>query len=196
MAEEVGPITLGHRLAEGRHGDAYIAVVYSKGAWVLHMLRMLMRDPQNKNADAPFIALMHDWVTTWGGKNPSTADFQATVERHMAPAMNLTRDGKMDWFFDQWVRGIEIPKVTSHLAVQESGPGTYKISGEVVQAEISENFRSPVGLYAEFDKGEIAKLGTIVLVGPVTVPVNNEVKLPKKPKRVFLDAFRDVLTRD
>jgi hypothetical protein len=196
MAEEVGPITMGHRLAEGRHGDAYIAVIYSKGAWVLHMLRVMMRDPQSKNADAPFIALMHDWVTTWGGKNPSTADFQATVERHMLPAMNLSRDGKMDWFFDQWVRGIEIPKVTSHLAVQEAGPGTYKITGEVVQAEISETFKSPVGLYAEFEKGEIAKLGTIVLVGPVTVPVNNEVKLPKKPKRVFLDAFRDVLTRD
>ena len=45
------PIWLGHRVATVRTGDDYSAIVYKKGAWVLHMLRMLTLDLQSMKED-------------------------------------------------------------------------------------------------------------------------------------------------
>ena len=96
---EAGPITQGDRLITHQNPFAYDAIVYSKGAYVMHMLRMLMREPTNPKPDEKFIAMMHDFVESYSGKNPSTRDFQTVVERHMTQAMNAAGDGKMDWFF-------------------------------------------------------------------------------------------------
>ncbi|HVO51408.1 MAG TPA: M1 family aminopeptidase, partial [Thermoanaerobaculia bacterium] len=192
---DVGPISLGRRLSDGRHAGAYAAVVYEKGAWVLHMLRILMRE-RTATPDARFIEMMHDWVGTWAGKNPSTEDFQRVVEKHMAPAMDLRHDGKMDWFFDQWVRGTEIPKLTSRIDFRPDGEGRYRLSGEVTQSGVAPGFLSPAALYVEFDKGEVVRLGTMTLNGPTTIPVDGQVSFPKKPKRIILNAYRDVLSRD
>lgn len=192
---DVGPIALGRRLSDGRHAGAYAAVVYEKGAWVLHMLRVLMRE-RGTNPDGRFIGMMHDWVTTYAGKNPSTEDFQHTVERHMTPGMDVRHDGSMAWFFDQWVRGVEIPRLVCRVDVKDAGEGRYALTGEISQSGVSEGFRTPVSLYAEFEKGEIARIGGMLLTGTATLPVSAEVRLPKKPRRVVLNAFRDVLSRD
>jgi aminopeptidase N len=84
-------------------------MVYAKGAYVVHMLRMMMRG-QGGEGDSRFIGMMKDFTSSFSGKNPSTRDFQTVVERHMVPAMNAAGDGKMDWFFQQWVDGTEIPR--------------------------------------------------------------------------------------
>ena len=43
-------------------GGAYRFLVYPKGAYILHMLRMLMFDP--KTGDATFQAMMKDFIQT------------------------------------------------------------------------------------------------------------------------------------
>jgi len=193
---DVGPITLGFRLFDRRDPGAYQALVYSKGGYVLHMLRMLMWDAKDKNSDTRFIAMMRDYTSTWAGKNPSTDDFQAVAERHIVPAMDVMKDGKLDWFFGQWVHGTEIPRFSNKLVIKDEGGGKYRITGEVGQSEVSPGFISLVPLYVEFDKGELVRLGTLRLNGPTSVPTNSEVRLPKKPKRLVLNAYRDVLSRD
>ena len=50
--DEAGPITQGWRLATWRNTSAAQAMIYRKGAYVLQMLRMLMRDPKARPADA------------------------------------------------------------------------------------------------------------------------------------------------
>ena len=85
---DVGPITLGFRLADRRDPGAYQALVYSKGGYVLHMLRMLMWDAKDRNSDTRFIAMMKDFTSTWAGRNPSTDDFKA-----VARAPHGARDG-------------------------------------------------------------------------------------------------------
>ncbi|MFI5197232.1 MAG: M1 family metallopeptidase [Thermoanaerobaculia bacterium] len=193
---DVGPITLGFRLSDRRDPGAYQALVYSKGGYVLHMLRMLMWDTKDKNSDTRFIAMMKDFTSTWAGKNPSTDDFQAAAERHIVPAMDLKKDGKLDWFFDQWVRGTEIPRFSNKLEIKDEGGGKYRITGEVSQSDVSPGFITLLPLYVEFDKGDLVRLGTLVMNGPVTVPANSEIRLPKKPKRLVINAYRDVLSRD
>jgi aminopeptidase N len=159
------------------------------------MLQLMMRE-SGANADANFIAIMRDFVKTYAGKNPSTRDFQTVVERHMVPNMNGGGDGKMDWFFRQWVYGTEIPRYREKLAVAKSGDGQYHITGSVSQEGVSTDFRALTHLYLDYGKGEIAHLGLLPMIGSSTRPVDVTVKLAKAPKRAFLNANHDVLARD
>jgi aminopeptidase N len=193
---EAGPISLGSRLATRQTPSAYQALVYEKGAYVLHMLRMLMWDPRAKPPDTAFIAMMKDFASAFAGKNPSTRDFQDVVERHLTPTMDLAGDGKMDWFFRQWVDGTEIPRYTVKVDVRAAGNDEYAISGTVSQADVSPGFRGFLPLYVEFAKGNVLRLAVVRLTGPESVPIETKLRLPAKPERVVANAMHDVLTRD
>ncbi|HVE70457.1 MAG TPA: M1 family aminopeptidase [Thermoanaerobaculia bacterium] len=190
---EAGPISQGYRLSTWRNESAYGIVVYSKGAYVLHMLRMLMTDA--KNGDVAFATMMKDFATTYAGKTASTRDFQRMVEKHATPNMKITRDGSLGWFFDQWVYGTAIPKITSKLDFSPGADGKYKLSGTITQSEVPEDFVSIVPIYVHFDKTSQAKLGAVVLMGSSSKPVEVELPLPKKPQRASVNALHDVLTR-
>jgi len=97
-----GPISLGHRVQSSRDADLddYGTIVYKKGAWVVHMLRMLMLDLKTMNEDR-FTLMMQDFYKSYQGKRASTADFRRIVERHTG--------ADMGWFFDEWVDGTALP---------------------------------------------------------------------------------------
>ena len=190
---EAGPISQGWRLSTWRNAEAYNAIVYSKGAFVLHMLRMAMHD--HKTGDQVFSAMMTDFANTYAGKNASTADFQRIVEKHAPPEVRLTKDGKMDWFFQQWVYGTDVPKQVSSINVTDIGGGKYKVAGTVTQAEVGEGFVSVVPIYVHFDKSSYMKLAKIVMIGNQTKPVEFEIALPKKPQKIAINSMYDVLTR-
>lgn len=128
---DAGAITQGFRLATKRTPNAAQAVVYFKGGYVVHMLRMLMSDPGAKHPDESFMAMMHEFVAAWSGRNPSTADFQIVVEKYMTPMMDTAGDGTMNYFFNQWVHGTEVPRLKSSFTVQDAGQGKYRITGSV-----------------------------------------------------------------
>jgi hypothetical protein len=193
VPSEAGPLALGFRLETSRTPGAYQALVYEKGAFVLHMLRMLMQQPGTAAPDADFEALMRDFASRYAGKNPTTADFKAVVEKHMTPPMNATQDGKIDWFFDQWVTGTEIPGITSKLEVKETSKGKYRVSGTVTQAGVSKEFRTLVPLYLEMPNGRLLRFGVAPLVGEKALPVSVELELKEKPKRALANALFDVL---
>jgi hypothetical protein len=194
-SDQAGPITQGIRLSSWQAPGAYGVIVYEKGAYVLHMLRMTMRDTTKPVPDEAFMAMMKDFATTYAGKNASTLDFQRMVEKHATRNLKISKDGKVDWFFDQWVRGTAIPKYTSKLEVAEAPGGKYRITGTITQSEVPENFGVMLPLYLMFDKNSIGKLGETLIVGNMTKPINVEVALPKKPKSVVINAMHDVLAR-
>lgn len=194
--DQAGPITLGTRLESSQTPFAYSTIVYSKGAFVLHMLRMLMWDPKGRPPDGPFIEMMRDYLTAYAGENASTQDFQRTVERHMTPSMDLSHDGRMDWFFRQWVYGMEIPRYVTKVDVQAAGKDEYRFTGTVAQEGVSEAFQGYLPLYMEFENGEVLRFALVRLRGGQSVPIDAKFQLPKKPKRVLANAFHDVLTRD
>ncbi len=194
--DAAGPITQGFRLVTRRSPSAFSAMIYEKGAFVIHMIRMLMRDQGSQSPDATFIAAMKDYASTFAGKNPSTRDFQGVLEKHMVPAMNATGDGKLDWFFRQWVSGMEIPTLQEKSEIHPEGEGRYRISGSLIQGGVSADFRTLVHLYVELDKGQLAHLGVVPMVGNSTKPLNAVVSLPKKPRRLVVNALHEVLTRN
>ena len=193
--DAAGPIWQGQRVSSWQNTSAYDAMTYSKGAYVLHMLRMAMQDRSKPNPDAPFVEMMTDFAQTYAGKNPSTADFQKMVEKHLPQSMNLTRDGKIDWFFSQWVYGTAIPKLDSKFTVTDAGNGKYKISGTVTQSGVPDNFVSAVPVYINFEKGAFAKIASLPVVGNQSKPIDFEAPLPRAPKSVSVNNMHDVLAR-
>lgn len=191
---EAGPITQGYRLSTPRSPSAG-GLIYPKGGYVLHMIRMLMHEPGAKTPDAKFIEMMRDYTKTYGGKMASTADFQKVVERHMVPSLNATGNGKMDWFFSQWVYGTEVPRYTHDLKVEKAGEET-RIHGTLRQEGVSKDFRALVPVYLEFDKGTVVRVGMLPMAGESSVPVDVKFKLPRKPKRALINAHGDILARD
>ncbi|HEY0432092.1 MAG TPA: M1 family aminopeptidase, partial [Pyrinomonadaceae bacterium] len=59
----VGPVTQGFRLNTGKTPGVYSSLVYPKGAYVLHMLRMMMFDHKG-GGDGRFREMMKDFVQT------------------------------------------------------------------------------------------------------------------------------------
>ena len=192
---EAGAITQGARLRTHRSPQAAQAVLYSKGAYVVHMLRMMMYEEGRPDPDAPFKALMSDFVKTWSGRNPSTDDFKAIAEKHITRDMNLAGDNKLDYFFNQWVYGTEIPTLGSKLEATDVGGGKYRIAGTITQAGVAADFRTRIPIYLDFGNDRLRRLGSIAVTGSTTAKVSVEVSLPQKPRRVFINGFHDVLTR-
>jgi hypothetical protein len=194
--DQAGPISQGWRLGTPYSPAAAQAMIYSKGAYVLHMLRMLMWDAKAPTPDANFIALMKDFAATYGGRSATTADFQKMVERHMVPTLNANHDGSMDWFFDQWVYGTDVPRYIADLKVDKADGDEYRVHGQVTQQGVAKGFRSLVPLQVEVGKNEILRIGSIGMTGEATVPVDVKLKLPKPPKRALVNANGEVLARD
>jgi len=193
--DAAGPISQGLRVSSWQNEYAYDAMTYSKGAYVVHMLRMAMQDRTKPNPDAAFTATMTEFTQTYAGKNASTSDFQRIVEKHLPPSMNLTRDGRIDWFFNEWVYGTAIPKLDSKFTVTDAGGGKYKVSGTITQSQVPNDFVTVVPLYINFDKGAFAKVASLPLVGNQTKPIDFEIPLPKAPKSVSINNMHDVLVR-
>ncbi|HEX7190943.1 MAG TPA: M1 family aminopeptidase [Thermoanaerobaculia bacterium] len=193
--EDAGPITQGVRLSSWQARRAYQTIVYEKGAYVLHMLRMLMSDQKKQNRDEDFAAMMTDFAKTYAGKNPSTGDFQKIVQKHATPAMKITPDGNIDYFFRQWVYGTDAPKLAGDLKVADSGGGKYHITGTITQSQVPNDFATVVPIYLTFEKGAFAKLGMMVLVGNQTKNIDVDLPLPRKPKSAEINLMHDVLAR-
>ncbi len=191
---DAGAVDEGWRASTHRSPSGF-EVMYTKGAYVLEMLRSMMYASGTSDPDARFIAMMKDFTSTYTRKSPTTDDFQKVVERHMTPAMDVAGNQKMDWFFDQWVRGTEIPRYRSELAVKKEGD-KYRIMGKVMQQGVSERFFAMVPLDLEFAKGKTVRLAMLRMTGSVTTPVDVAIALPQEPKRAIANLHGEVLARD
>jgi len=193
VPESIGPIHAGLRLSSGKHPGAYSNVIYNKGGWVLHMLRMLFYDPRNQQEpDARFIAMMQDFTRTYHNQPASTEDFKAIVEKHMTPQMNLDGNGKMDWFFESWVYGTGIPTYELRYSLEAGAEaGKFVLRGTLRQSEVPENFRTLVPLFLQ-QGGRLIRAGWLNVRGPET-PF--EIQLPFKPDEVTINEWEDVLCR-
>jgi hypothetical protein len=184
----IGPVTQGLRLSGSKTGNAYRFLVYPKGAYILHMLRMMMYD-FGKTRDEKFIAMMKDFIQTHYNQDVSTEDFKRAVDKHVTPGMNLMGNGKLDWFFDEWVYGTEVPSYRLEYSLRDEGGKTI-LTAKATQSGVSEKFRMLVPLYLDFGKGWV-RLGQLTMNGNTTFPF--EVPLPQRPKAVQLNALNDVL---
>jgi Peptidase family M1 domain len=167
---DIGPVIIGRHLISSRSPDAYNVVVYAKGAWIMHMLREMLRQPAaagGKDPDARFIALLHTLVSKYARKALTTADLQREVEAVMTPRMDLEGGRSMEWFFDEYVRGSGIPHYKVQFTSRRSEKG-FQIRGKLMQDGVPRSFIAPVPIYAATALGRTILLGTVVATGEET----------------------------
>jgi peptidase M1-like protein len=180
---DVGPLTIGTRLNSSKSPQAYEEIVYTKGAWIFHMLREMLRQPGAKNPDARFTALLQTLATKYAYRALSTEDLQREVEAVMTPAMDLEGGRSMQWFFEQWVRGTGIP----HYRVEYTAHATEKgflVKGKLFQSGVPRSFIAGVPLYAGGGSGTRALLGNVVAAGPET---SFHFLSPIQPRKLVID---------
>jgi hypothetical protein len=178
---DVGPVWFNLQLNE-YNGEGNSRLIYDKGCYIMEMLRMLMYDPQAKPPDARFIAMLHDFYSTYAGKNASTEDFRRVVEKHIG--------GSMEWFFDQWVYGTYTPTYNFSYQLSDAGNGQTEVSISLAQSDVPESFHMQLPLYVTL-KGEPHYLAGISITG--TKPLKTSFKLPFRPEKVLLDPNRSIL---
>lgn len=165
-AAEIGAPILGTRLNSSKSPDAYEQIIYSKGAWIVHMLREMLRQPGAKNPNARFAALLQTLVAKYAYRALSTDDLQREVEAVMTPAMDIEGGHSMEWFFAEWVRGTGIPHYRAEFTAHHTEKG-YLIKGKLFQTGVPRSFIASVPLYAS-GAGHNTFLGTVVAAGPET----------------------------
>jgi len=182
----VGSVTQGSRLRTGKTGLAYQFLVYPKGAYILHMLRMMMSDP--RNGDKRFMAMMQDFIKSHYNEDVSTEDLKKTVEKHMTRQMDLDGNGRMDWFFNEWVYGTEMPRYRFEYQLAADG---LSLSGQITQSGVSDKFKMLVPVYVDFGKGFV-RIGAATITGNSSVELKN-VKFPTVANRAAVCALDDIL---
>ena len=189
--ESVGPIWMGRRLATQDAPRAYSFLVYTKGGYVLHMLRMMLNDPRNtQNTDQRFQAMMQDFTKTFDNKAASTEDFKAIVEKHMTPAMDAQHNHTMDWLFNQYVYGTGIPQYDFRYQVQDAGGGKWKVSGKVTRTGVPDNWVDILPIYVH-QPNRVFRLGFLTTDKSTTtfeLPLLNF-----KPYKLSLNLNEDIL---
>jgi hypothetical protein len=187
----VGPVTQGYRLNTAKTGNIARRMIYPKGAYILHMIRMMMFDHKGGTGDDKFKAMMNDFLKSHANQDVSTEDFKHAVEKYITKEMDVDKNGKMDWFFDSWVYGSQVPEFNVSYKVGNGANGKLTFSAKITQSGVSDDFVSIVPLYMDFGAGW-RFVGRATLVGNSTFDIP-DFGIPSAPKKVTIDAYKDVL---
>jgi len=189
---DVGPVTMGLRLSTPKTGwSIYNNLVYPKGAYILHMIRMMMYS--QRTGDDDFRAMMHDFVDTYRLKVATTEDFKAMVEKHMTAGMDLDRNHKMDWFFNEYVYGTDLPQYRFESQLKSTSDAD-SLYFKLTQSGVPESFKMLVPIYLELSDGRAVRLGVVSVVGNSTIEKTIQIGKPPVPiKKVSIDYLHDVL---
>ncbi|MGA9772531.1 MAG: M1 family metallopeptidase [Blastocatellia bacterium] len=158
--------------------------VYTKGAWVLHMLRHMM-------GDQAFFDALKDYRQRFAYGNASTSDFQRVCEDHYG--------AKLDWFFTQWIYAEGRPsyKVSTDVGAPDTGTGfTLRVTIKQKQTQSipgrSESvFIMPLDVTITYGDGQTEKRVVINDARKQTFTFN----IAKLPVRVEVDKDNWVLKK-
>ena len=190
---DVGALTEGYRVANEKTGNVYQALIYSKGAYVLHMLEMAYWTPQGQ--EAAFKNSMQQFVKDYAGKAATTEDWKASMEKTMPKSLDLRGDGKLDWFFNEYVYGTELPHYTVSSQFTANADGTTSAHLKLDQSNVSKDFVMPVPLYLQMENGNTVRIANVVIHGSDTVDHTFMLpKLPSPAKAILVNYNADVLS--
>jgi hypothetical protein len=191
IVADSGPLTFGSRLTSSRAPNAYEAITYGKGTWVMHMLHEMLRDPSSKDPDEKFRELLRSILSEHRFQTLSTEEFQRAVEKLMAPQMDLEGTHSMDWFFEEWVRGTGIPRYKVEFQVKPHGQD-FLVTGKLLQFGVDDVFTAAVPLYGGKPGGAPERLGVVVTTGQET---RFHFVAKSRPTKIFVDPQLTVLCR-
>jgi hypothetical protein len=158
-----GPVYLGYRLGHLKSDSRiFRALVYNKGAIVLHMLRRLV-------GDEVFFRSLQRYYSTWRFKKAGTEDLKAAFEAES--------HRPLDRFFNRWIYSATLPRLKFSYKV---GPGEVVVRFE----QVGDVFDVPVTVTVEYANS------TSDIVVPVTEQVTEQ-RIPVTGVVKDVEANRD-----
>jgi hypothetical protein len=167
----------------------YQAAVYSKGPYAFHVLRTTFGDEK-------LYAFLKELAQQLAGKEIATRDIQKVAEK--------VYGGDMEWFFDQWIRGVAIPEYDFEYTTRQTEDGNWLVQGKVKQKIVIGSDKQPVegqyyrGLvpitvtFYKGKKGEVVRK-QVLLDGP---EAQFAFKVPLEPQEVAFNKYHETLSYD
>ncbi len=116
------------------------------------------------------------------------------MEKNMPPWMDIEHNHKLDWFFNAYVYGTELPSYTVTSSFEKKGDDTI-VHFKLSQTGVSEDFTMMVPIYIEFDNKNVFPLGSATMKGSHDIEQTvNLGKLPSAPKRILANYNYDLLS--
>jgi len=170
--------------------SGYTTAVYAKGPYAFHILRETFGSGFPPADDDKFFAFLKTMAQELAGKQIVTRDIQRVAEESFG--------GTMEWFFDQWVRGVGIPEYSFSYSSRLAEDGNYIIEGKVKQRIVAGLKKQP--LDDVFYRGivPITVTGKDKQEYPARLLVENAetpfaFKVPVEPLEVSLNKYGEVL---
>ncbi len=170
------PIAHAHRASGETAAAVRFAMLYNKGPLVLHMLRTQV-------GNDIFVKILQKTLTDYRGLPIDTQNFQAAAE--------AVAGYRLDWFFDQWVRGTGIPELSFSYEVTPAAGGKFLFKGRVAQADRSNPKALFLPVMFDFGGGQTAPKEWRVKGAEETL----QLMLPRRPVKVTLDGAGDLLAK-
>ena len=192
---EAGPVTLGVRLSSSHFPNGYEVITYSRGTWLIHMLRCMLRDasrtPQKPDGDdTAFLALLRNLVDRFQGKEITNTDFQQAIEAVLPRSLWFEDRKSLDWFFDGWINGTAFPQlVVSDVKLSRSAAAG-NVSGVIRQKSSPPDLVTSVPVYGLAGEQKIY-LGRVFAEGDET---RFTLPAPAGVKQLVLDPYQTILT--
>jgi hypothetical protein len=174
--ESTGPIVWGPRLESAGVPDAWRAITYEKGAWIMHMLRRRLGDER-------FLKMLAELRRRYEFKAISTDDFRSLAKEFVPPK---TPPGVIDTLFENWVYSTGIPSLKLKYTVSGAAPSV-KLTGTVTQSGVDDDFTIDAPVEIQFAKGA----PQTIWVRTSNEPAPFSVTLKHMPQRAVVSA--DVL---
>ena len=115
----------------------------------------------------------------------------------MPKSLDLRGDGKLDWFFNEYVYGTELPHYTVSSQFTANADGTTSAHLKLDQSNVSKDFVMPVPLYLQMENGNTVRIANVVIHGSDTVDHTFMLpKLPSPAKAILVNYNADVLSDD
>ena len=166
-----GAVYLGYRVGHIKgNSRMFRAVVYNKGAAVLHMLRRLM-------GDEAFFRGLQRFYRTWRFRKAGSEDLRAAMEAEAG--IPLSR------FFERWIYNSALPKARFSWRANTGGTDDEAVVRIEQEGDI---FDFPVTVTVSYQDG--SQVDTLVKVTDRVV----EQRIPLKGRPLRIDANRDETT--
>jgi aminopeptidase N len=178
--ESAGPIVWGTRLNSSQSPGSWRVIMYEKGAWIVHMLRVRL-------GDAAFMKMLNA-VAQRNRYGSVTTDGFRKLAAEFVPAGS--DDKKLENFFEQWVYGTGIPQLKLEHSVRGKAPRV-RVAGSIKQSDVNEDFSVTVPVEMQLP----GKRTSTKWVRTASEPVTFAAEVNQAPLKIAIDPYTVLMRR-
>jgi aminopeptidase N len=174
IADPHAPIAWANNVRGPNAGLWRTGLIYNKGPYVVHMLRMQVGHEN-------FVKAMKSLMAKYKYQEITTDQLRQEFETVVGY--------KLDYFFDQWFRGTGIPTFDYSSSVKQTEDGKWLATVNVKQRDKDNLKIVSMPVFFHFAKDQVITRDRPILKAEESF----QVKLPEKPTSITLDDFHTLL---